>query len=244
MDFHLNNKLALVTASSQGIGLAIAQSLIAEQVKVVLSSRSEDRLQSLSREVGSFGILPADLSKPKSIELLSESFEKQFGSPDILVVNMPGPPKGLFMDLNWSDWQTGFEALFSPAIQLVKWAVPSMKKKGFGRIVLVTSLAAKEPIAKMPISSSLRAGLSNLVKLSSRELIEFNVTINAILPGWTLTPGVEKLKVADSMAPNLPQKRLLRPSEIGDVACFLCSSNASGITGQSILVDGGATNAW
>jgi 3-oxoacyl-[acyl-carrier protein] reductase len=243
MNLSLNGKISLVTASTQGIGLAIARSLAAESARVVLSSRDESRLNSISSEIGAFGIVPADLSKPKEVESLCHRFTMAFGSPEILVINMPGPPKGLLMDLEWTDWQMGFEALFSPAVQLMKWAMPAMKEKGFGRIVLVTSLAAKEPIAKMPISSSLRTGLSSLVKLASRDLIAHGITVNAVLPGWTLTPGVEKLKVAEAMAPTLPQKRLLHPQEIGDVACFLCSQQASGLTGQSILVDGGATSA-
>lgn len=243
MNFNLTGKISLVTASTQGIGLAIARSLVAESARVVLSSRDESRLKAVSSEIGAFGVVPADLSKPKEVESLCHRFTTAYGSPEVLVINMPGPPKGLFMDLEWSDWQTGFEALFSPAVQLMKWAIPSMKEKGFGRIILVTSLAAKEPIAKMPISSSLRAGLSSLVKLASRDLIAQGITVNAVLPGWTLTPGVEKLKVAEAMAPTLPQKRLLHPHEIGDVTCFLCSQQASGLTGQSILVDGGATSA-
>lgn len=244
MNFGLQNRLCLVTASSKGIGRATAEALATEGARVVLSGREEASLAQAAQDIKATGTLACDLSLPASVTDLSKNFSNKFGSPEILVINMPGPPKGAFQDLAWNDWQKGFETLFSPAVQLIQWAAPAMKAAKFGRIILLTSLSAKEPIARMPISSSLRAGLGNLVKLLARDLASSNITVNAVLPGWTLTPGVQKLNVAETLAPTLPQQRLLLPKEVGDVAAFLCSTQASGLTGQSILVDGASTTSY
>jgi 3-oxoacyl-[acyl-carrier protein] reductase len=241
MDLQLKGKRALVMGSSAGIGRAIAESLIAEGAQVVLCARSNDKLQTAVRELGAKSGIACDLSKAGAAKDLVQKASDALGGIDILVANTGGPKKGNFTDISTEQWHEDFQNLWMSFIESAKEVLPSMRKQKFGRILLVTSLAAKEPLAGLTTSNGLRAGLAGLAKSLANEVAIDNVTVNLLLPGYTATDRLKDFKFGeDWFKQNIPAGRLGDPKEIADLACFLASPRAGYITGQSIAVDGGS----
>lgn len=240
MDLNLKGKTALVFGSSSGIGKAVAQSLINEGVKVALSSRSKEKLETTAQEIGASTIIPCDLSKPGEATKAVEKTISEFGSLDILVTNTGGPAKGSFMDVSLNQWNTDYQSLWLSVVESLHASLPSMKKNNYGRVLLITSIAAKEPLAGLTTSNGLRAGLTGLVKSVATEYAPFGVTFNLLLPGYTATDRLKNLNLSDEKVKSMvPCGRLGQPSELADLATFLASEKGSYITGQSIAVDGG-----
>lgn len=240
MDFGIKDKVALVMGGSTGLGRGIAESLLAEGVKVAICARTKETLEKSSKEMGAHLAIPCDLSQPgASVELIKQ-VSKELGPIDILVTNTGGPPKGSFFDLSNEHWQQGFQSLWLSAGEAIREVVPHMRDKNFGRILLVTSAAAKEPMAKLTVSNGLRAGLTGLAKSISQEIAQDGITVNCLLPGYTATDRLKELGVdLKKVAESIPAKRLGQPEELGALAAFLSSRQASYITGQAIAVDGG-----
>lgn len=241
MDLGLKGKKALVMGGSAGLGRGIAETLIAEGVEVALCARDEARLQKTQKEIGASLALVADLTKPNAAKLLTERVLREFGSLDIIVVNTGGPPKGMIEEITQEQWQENFQALWMAAVDSINAALPNMKKNKWGRVLLVTSLAAKEPITGLTISNGLRAGLLGLARSISHEVAPYGITINSLLPGHTDTErlaalGVDKSKITE----HIPAGRLGTTKEFGALAAFLASDLAGFITGQCIVADGGA----
>lgn len=237
----------MVAAGSKGIGRAIAEGLRAEGCEVAVCSRNEP--DPPLEGVRSFC---CDVSDPAQIRAWFE----ECGPPDILVTNTGGPPAGLWPELTDDQWQVGFDSTLMNVVRMVRLAAPSMRERGWGRIVHVTSLAAREPSPLLAISSTLRAGISSLTRLQALELAPHGVTVNAVLPGHTLTDRqVHLAEVRASRAGATPEEMLARqgaevpvgrlatPEEIAAAAVFLCSRPASYITGVNLLVDGGLVKA-
>ena len=240
MDLKLKGKRALVMGSSAGIGRAIAESLIAEGAVVVLCARNEERLQATVKETGALTGYACDLTVAGAASDLVRKSISKLGGLDILVTNTGGPRKGAFAEISASQWQEDFQSLWMSFVEATQAAVPTMSSAKFGRILLVTSLAAKEPLPGLTTSNGLRAGLTGLAKSLANEVAVDGITVNVLLPGYTATDRLKELKLSDDRVKQMvPAGRLGEPSELADLACFLASPRAGYITGQSIAVDGG-----
>lgn len=252
MDLGLSGKVAMVAAGSKGIGLAAARALCEEGVRVSICSRNKANLDSALLTLPSAIGFECDVTDPVQIESWYAGTCSELGQPDILVTNTGGPPAGSLSAMTDEQWREGFESTLMNVVRMVRIASPSMVAKGWGRIVHVTSLVAKEPSPLLPISSTLRAGLMAMTRLQALELAPCGVTVNAVLPGHTLTDrqyhlasirasqlGVTPDEALEMQAEQVPMKRLGKPEEIGASIAFLCSEQAAYITGVNLLVDGG-----
>jgi 3-oxoacyl-[acyl-carrier protein] reductase len=240
MDLKLNDKTALVFGGSRGLGRAIAAELAAEGAKVVIVARDSARVERVAAELGVLG-LAGDVSKPgASRALVLQAAELLGRGPDLLVTNTGGPAPGNFEAISDDAWRTGFDNLWMSFVESVGAALPAMKEKGFGRILAVTSVAAREPQPGLVVSNGLRAGLLGLVNAISRDVASSGVTVNALLPGYTNTDRMKEVGVtSESMGSKIPAGRIGEPHEFAALAAFLASERASYITGQAIAVDGG-----
>ena len=240
MDLQLSGRTALVFGGSRGLGRAIAAELAHEGARVVIVARDADRVARVAGEIGALA-LPGDLAEPGAGRRLVEAAATLLGqSPDILVTNTGGPPTGSFQATNTEAWTAGFQSLWMATVDSIQAALPTMKVQGWGRILAVTSVAAKEPQPGLVISNGLRAGLLGLLNTLSREVAGDGITVNALLPGYTNTDRMAELGVDNAtMGPKIPAGRLGEPAEFAALAAFLASGRASYITGQAIAVDGG-----
>lgn len=251
MQLGLDGKKALVFGSSSGIGKAIVESLLKEKSHVVINSRSTDRVHGAVTEFQKtfdskniFGVV-ADLSKKDEASRAVKEAQGLMKGLDVLVVNTGGPAKGSFEDISTEQWLFDYQNLWISFVDAVKASLPEMKKKNFGRILLVTSLAAKEPLKGLTTSNGLRAGLSGLCKSLSNEVAAYGITVNVILPGYTNTDRLKELKLSEDAIKGLvPMGRLGHPQELADLVTFLSSERAGYITGQCIAVDGGALKSF
>lgn len=241
MDLCLKDKKALVMASSAGIGKAIATSLIEEGAQVALCARSEKALKSTSRDIGAAYEQVCDLLSPGAAKKLTRDIIAKFGGGlDILVTNCGGPAKNDFLNVTEQQWKDDFQTLWLSVVDALHVAIPLMKERGYGRILLVTSVAAKEPMANLTTSNGLRAGLAGLAKTLSNEVAPYGITVNTLLPGFTNTNRLKDLNLSQEVIRGLiPAGRPGEPWEVGALAAFLASPKAGYITGQSITIDGG-----
>lgn len=240
MDLGIKGKKALVMASSSGIGKAIAQALIREGARVAISARTENKLMEAANTIGAEIAIPCDLSKKNAGKQLANEASQKFNGLDILVTSSGSPPAGSFSTLSQQAWRDNFEYLWMSAIEAIQEALPTMTQHHWGRILMMNSIAGKEPIQPLTLSNGFRAGLLGLMKTLSQEVAPHGITVNAILPGWTRTEGLLELKIPESsLTKDIPAKRLTEPQEIGTLAAFLCSQQAAYITGQAIACDGG-----
>jgi len=257
MDFGLKGRVAVVAGSSQGLGRAIADALAAEGVDLVINSRSQEKIDAVKAEIvaatgARVAAVACDLTPPEGAAKLVADAEAAFGKVDILVTNTGGPPPGMFEDHSAEVWREAIAQNFDSVVNLVRAALPGMKERRWGRIVNVTSISVKQPVAGLVLSNAIRAGVTGFAKTISNEAAPFNVTVNNVLPGYTRTERLIHLaeavaerdgKTIDEAyagwAAEIPMGRLGEPAELGAVAAFLCSEQASYVTGQSIAVDGG-----
>lgn len=258
MDFGLKGKVAIVAASSKGLGKAIALELAREGVNLTMCSRSEEILvqaaQEISNQTGAEILaLPADLTKAQDIDKLVTKTVERFGCIDILVNNAGGPPLGLFETFGDEDWARAIELNLLSTIRLTRLVIPYMKQGGGGRIINLTSIAAKQPLDGFVLSNTVRAGVTGLTKTLSNELSRYNITVNSVLPGSietdrqkhgreyaAKTSGRSADELKAEQIKNIPMQRIGEPREVGAAVAFLASDRASYITGQALLVDGGA----
>jgi len=244
MDLKLKNKRVLVLGSSTGLGFAIAKAFAAEGATVAVTSREMHRAELAAEKIPGSEPFMCDLLKENAgreiVKIVSKPLA--FGGIDILVTNAGGPPKGLFSDLKGSDWDEGYHGVWRSAIDAIHEVLPQMRERKWGRIILSTSTASKEPIPKLTVSNAYRAGLIGVMKTVSQEVAEDGVTVNAILPGYTKTKRLEEFKIPEkSLTDQIPARRLGRPEELAALAVFLGSEQAAYISGQSIACDGGLT---
>lgn len=245
MDLQLKNKKVLVLGGSTGIGRSIAEVLVQEGAEVTICSRSLEKLQKTAKEIGAQHVLTCDLTKAGDAKAVVEKAIQQMGGVDILVTNTGGPNKGHFADVSDGQWQEDFQSLWMSVVESLKVALPKMKENNYGRVLLVTSLAAKEPLNGLTTSNGLRAGLAGLSKSIANEYAPFGITVNLLLPGYTATDRLKELKLTDERIKQMvPAGRLGDPRELADLAAFLASPRAGYITGQSILIDGGVTRGY
>lgn len=243
MDLGLNAKRALVTGASRGLGKAIAAALCAEGAKVAICARDTARVQAAAKEIGATG-LTADLSQAGAADALLRQAAEKLGGIDILTVNTGGPPAGDFAAVSAAAWRAAFEGLWMSAVDLIRGALPGMRQRRWGRIMIVTSISAREPLPNLMISNALRPGLHGLVNALGREVAGDGVTVNAIMPGYTLTERIRELGVDEKQAATqIPAGRMGRPEEFAALAAFLASEQAGYICGQAIACDGGFLRA-
>lgn len=248
MDLGLKNKVAFVAASSQGLGKAVAIELAREGAHVIISGRTPQTLKKAEEELKSISTgevlaIAGDLTSEADRQRMIEETISKFGSVDILVTNSGGPPPGKFEQFTKKDWDAAYELLLGSAVGLIKGFLSGMKKKNSGRIVAITSMAVKEPVANLILSNSVRASVVGLLKTLSLELAPYNITVNNVMPGYTDTERLRKLIAAnpsfEQAINQVPLKRMGRPDEFAAAVVFLASARASYITGVSLAVDGG-----
>lgn len=259
MDLGLRGKVVLVTASSKGIGRAVADLFASEGCQVAICARDKDSLINSAVEIKNrYGGEPlwclCDLNKVKDIENTVEAVTEQLGPIDILVNNCGGPTTGYFRDLSDINWSQAFEQILLSVVRFCNLVTPGMILKEWGRIVNITSITVKQPIENLILSNSFRSGIIGFSKTISNELAKYNITVNNVAPGYTLTNrlydiAVHKAKLTGKsheelladMSKEIPMNRLARPEEIASMVVFLASQHASYITGNTIQIDGGWT---
>jgi len=253
MDLGLRGKVAMVAAASRGIGLATAKALAAEGCVVSICARDEERLEAATAEIGDeTHSYVVDVANGEDLRWWFDQTREDVGEPAILVTNTGGPKAGSLTDMSDEDWQGGVDGTLMNVVRLVRLVGPAMAESGWGRIVHVTSLVAREPAPLLPISSTLRAGLLALTKLQALEMAPKGVTVNAVLPGHTRTDrqthlaevraARDGITVEEALAQSeaaIPMGRFAEPEEVAAAIAFLCGTPAAAITGQSLLVDGG-----
>ncbi len=198
MDLGLKNRVAIVTGSSRGIGKAIAYGLAEEGANITICARNEDKLREVAEEIESSTgtkVLPVqvDLKNKENIESLVEMTVKKFGRLDILVNNTGGPPSLLFQETSEEDWRKTIDSLLISVVNCCREVIPHMKQHKWGRIINMTSFAAKQPAERLILSNSVRAGIFGLTKTLSNESAEYGILVNAVCPGWTNTRRVQEL---------------------------------------------------
>lgn len=260
MDLGLKGKVALVMASSRGLGQAMAVSLAREGVKVAVTGRNAEGLKKSVELIESVGgkalALTWDLSDSSLIDSMVSSVEKELGPIDILINNTGGPPPTPAAGQDPALWQKSFNGMVLPLIAITDRVLPGMRQRKWGRIITSTTSGAISPIKNLAISNTLRAALLAWSKTLSAEVAQDGVTVNVIMPGRVATDRLRELDEARAKRENLtydavvqlslkliPMARYGDPHEYGDTATFLASQKASYITGSVIRVDGGQIQA-
>ena len=248
MDLGIKNKVALILASSKGLGKAVAMELAKEGARVIICGTDATALAAIKAQIQSFApgnvaSFVCDITDEKQRKNLVEQSVNVFGTIDILVTNTGGPAAGPFEQFNLDDWKNIYNLLFLSAVDVIQQVLPGMKQKGFGRILTITSVAVKQPADNLISSNAVRTSLLGLVKSLSNEVAVYGITVNNLLPGYTdtnrLKSLVEKNPKVNEVKDTIPMKRFGTPEEFAAAAAFLVSARAGYITGQSLAVDGG-----
>ncbi len=257
MDLGLKNRVALVAASSQGIGRATAEAFAAEGCRVAMCARNPQTLQAAADVI----------RKEYNIEVLAEAFDvtdaaavgsfvaavaQKFGTVDICVTNAGGPPAKGFLSASLEDWQRALELNFLSTVYFAREVIPHMQRQHWGRIITLTSITTKQPVPDLVLSNAVRAAVVGLVKSLANEFGKDGILVNNVGPGFTATDRLKELaktraaasgkteqELFDGWAADAPMKRLGQPREVAETIVWLASERASYITGQTLLVDGG-----
>jgi 3-oxoacyl-[acyl-carrier protein] reductase len=245
VDLGLKGRTALVCGASSGLGLASAESLAAEGANVTMFARRRDVLERESDRIGALAVR-GDVTLPQDLERAIAKTIEAFGGLDILVWNSGGPPAGSGTDITPDVLAQTLELMLEPAIRLVHLALPHLEQSAGGRILAITSLAAKEPTRHLALSNTFRPALTGWLKTLADELGPRGITVNCIAPGRIATPRLEYLYPdgpTEEALQDIPLRRWGDPREFGDVVCFLASDRARYVSGQTIVVDGGLQRA-
>jgi 3-oxoacyl-[acyl-carrier protein] reductase len=257
MDLGISGKKGIVCAASKGLGKGCAMSLARDGVDLVINSRTEETLEATAEEIRSAtGVAVTAVACDITTEEGRVKVLAACPDPDILVNNAGGPPPGDFREWGRDEWITAIDANMLTAIFMIKATVDGMIERKFGRIVNITSAAVRSPIEELGLSNGARAGLTGFVAGTSRKTVRHNVTINNILPGPFATDrllgnirhraeaaGIDFEEMKEQRAAQNPAGRFGTAEEFGDACAFLCSAQAGFITGQNLLLDGGAFNS-
>ncbi|MDQ0226900.1 SDR family oxidoreductase [Metabacillus niabensis] len=253
---NFQGKTALVIASSQGLGKAIAEQLASLGANVMISSRDEEKLSRVKTDLtevnkGIVEYKACNVTKKEEIQQLVKATVEKFGTIDLLVNNAGGPPAGTFEEMSDDDWQYAFELNLLSYIRFIRETLPYMKKNG-GKIVNIASSSVKEPIPGLILSNTFRTGMIGLTKTLASELAQYEILINTVAPGRIATDRVASLdeiaankqgktkeEIEDMMNKTIPLGRYGKPEEFATYVCFLLSDMNTYMTGQTFLVDGG-----
>jgi 3-oxoacyl-[acyl-carrier protein] reductase len=257
MNLGLKDRVALVAASSQGIGRATAEAFAAEGCRIAMCARNQQTLQAAAEKI----------RKQYSAEVVAEAFDvtdaaavqrfvaavaEKFGSVDICVTNAGGPPAKGFLAVTLEEWQRAIDLNFLSTVYFAREVIPHMQRKRWGRILTLTSITTKQPVVDLVLSNAVRAAVVGLVKSLANEFGKDGILVNNVAPGFTATDRLRELararssasgkseqEVFDGWAADAPLRRLGEPREVGETIVWLASERASYITGQTVLVDGG-----
>ncbi|HXI92106.1 MAG TPA: SDR family oxidoreductase [Blastocatellia bacterium] len=261
MDLGIRGRVAIVAAASGGLGKATAMELATEGARVVINARNEEHLRNAAVEIQSktgseVMAIAGDVTRDGLVHHLVSETKTRFGSVDIVVANAGGPPAGFFDDFGAQHYRDAVELNLISTINLCREAVPHMRERGWGRIVAITSIAAKQPVENLILSNTARAGVLGFMKSLSQQIAADGITANTVCPGYHLTERLKNLSLSIAKnegvsvedvyarwAASTPMKRIGDPKEFGAVVAFLCSERASYLTGTVIQVDGGAYRA-
>jgi 3-oxoacyl-[acyl-carrier protein] reductase len=245
VDLGLKGRTALVCGASSGLGLASAEALAAEGANVTMFARRRDVLEREADRIGALAVR-GDVSLPQDLERVVATTLEAFGGLDILVWNSGGPPAGTGTEVTPDALEQAVELMLTPAVRLVGLCLPHLDRSDGGRILAITSLAAKEPTAHLALSNSLRPAVTGWLKTLATELGPRGITVNCVAPGRIATPRLEYLYPggpSEEHLADIPLRRWGEPREFGDVVCFLASERARYVSGQTIVVDGGLQKA-
>jgi 3-oxoacyl-[acyl-carrier protein] reductase len=257
MNLGLKDRVALIAASSQGIGLATAEAFAAEGCRIAMCARNPQTLQAAAEKI----------KKQHNVEVIAEPFDvtdaaavtrfvaavaQKFGSVDICVTNAGGPPAKGFLSASLDDWQRALDSNFLSTVYFAREVIPHMQKKKWGRIITLTSITTKQPVTDLVLSNAVRAAVVGLVKSLANEFGKDGILVNNVGPGFTATDRLKELATArasatgkneneifEGWAADAPLKRLGESREVAETIVWLASERASYITGQTVLVDGG-----
>ena len=257
MDLGLNGKVALVAASSKGLGRAVADTLAAEGCDLVLCARGEGALAETAAAIRTASrrkvvALAADLSKAEDVARVAAAALKEFGRVDVLVTNGGGPPAGPFESHSAEAWHAAVRQTLDSVVELTRAVLPGMKERRWGRIINITSIAVKQPVDNLILSNSVRAAVTGFARTLANEVASSGITVNNVMPGYTRTDRVTSLAAKNAqlrgttadeqlglIERQIPMGRLGEPREFAAMVAFLASERASYVTGASIAVDGG-----
>lgn len=261
MDLGLDGKVALVAASSKGLGRASAEAMAQEGAKVTICARNEEALHAAKDEIASATgaeilAVTADMTKAGAITNVVQETVDKFGGLHILVCNASGPPAGYFPEFDDEQWQAAFNLNMMSTVRLIRAALPHMQQATWGRIINITSFIVKEPMDNLILSNSIRAAVHGLAKTLANQVGRDGITVNNVMPGWTQTDRVNQLvaniaqnsgkseaEVIAGIAESIPLGRIGQPEGFGALIAFLASEKAGFITGATIPSDGGITKA-
>src|SRR5579864_5561901 len=257
MDLGLKNKVALVAASSQGIGRATAEAFAAEGCRVAMYARNPQVLHAAADKIrkqfnAEVFAEAFDVGDPAAVSRFVAEVARQFGSLDICVTNAGGPPAKGFLACSLEEWQRALELNFLSTVYFCREVIPHMQRKRWGRIITLTSITTKQPVSDLVLSNAARAAVVGLVKSLANEFGKDGILVNNVGPGFTATDRLKELAKAraattgkpeqeflDAWAADAPVKRLGDPRELAETVVWLASDRASYVTGQTVLVDGG-----
>ncbi|HYF96126.1 MAG TPA: SDR family oxidoreductase [Symbiobacteriaceae bacterium] len=261
MQSGLAGKVALVTAASKGLGFASAMGLAKEGCDLAICSRDEAAIEAAAEQIRQATgrkvlALQADVSRPDDVDRFLNAALETYGGVDVLVSNTGGPPTGQFMDLDDAAWQKAFDNLLMSAVRLTRGVIPSMKARGGGRILYVTSGSVKQPVVTLILSNALRAAVTGMAKTLAAQVAKDKITVNCVAPGRINTERIVWLdndtasrtgKTGDAVRAEweskIPAGRYGSPEEFANAVVFLASAGASYMTGSTVQVDGGQINS-
>ncbi|HXE31010.1 MAG TPA: SDR family oxidoreductase [Terriglobales bacterium] len=257
MNTGLAGRVALVAASSAGLGRAVAEGLAAEGAHLALCSRHADRIEATAREIRErFPIHvkagAVNVTDPAAVEGFVAAVLSEFGRLDICVTNAGGPPSKTFATTTLDDWRQAIELNLLSHVIFAKQALPVMQRAGWGRFLMISSVSVKQPIEGLVLSNTARGAVPGLTRTLASEYGPYGVTVNNVCPGYTRTERLDELAKVQALGQGItPEaamrrwseqtalRRLAEPREFADAVVFLASERASYITGQNLVVDGG-----
>ena len=257
MDLGLKNRVALIAASSQGIGLATAEAFAAEGCRVAMCARTAKALEAAAEKIrkqhhADVFADAVDVTDSAAVSQFVAAVAGKFGGVDICVTNAGGPPAKGFLATTLDDWQRAVAANFLSTVYFAREVIPHMQRKHWGRIITITSITTKQPVSDLVLSNAVRAAVVGLVKSLANEFGKDGILVNNVGPGFTATNRLKELaktraaasgkseqEIFDAWAADAPLRRLGQPRELADAIVWLASERASYVTGQTLLVDGG-----
>jgi 3-oxoacyl-[acyl-carrier protein] reductase len=257
VDTGLKNRVAIVAASSQGIGRATAEAFAAEGCRVAMCARNGPALQMAAERIQKQYSVEVftqalDVTDAEAVHGFVEAVVSRFGGVDICVTNAGGPPAKGFLAASLEDWRKAVDLNFLSTVYFAREVIPHMQRNHWGRIITITSITTKQPIADLVLSNAVRAAVVGLVKSLANEFGKDGILVNNVGPGYTATDRLKELakarsaasgksekEISEGWSADAPLKRLGEPREVADAIVWLASERASYVTGQTVLVDGG-----